>query len=262
MPVRSSTLVILCQSLMAATLAQAAPPAADFYAAPNGKDTWSGRLPAPNADATDGPLATLEGARAAVARLKSRGPLEKPVRVVLRGGAYRIAKPVVFRAEDSGTEKSPITYAAWPGEVPVVSGGMVITGWKKGDGPIWTATVPAVQQGHGYFRQLFVNGRRATPARFPNDDTFRAAGPGLVTKDRTAARKDPASKISLHYQNDDLKPWLNLTTRWWSCITRGPRRGTGSSRSIRFAPGDVHGPQRLAHGLLGEEPTLLRGMRA
>ena len=144
MSVRSSLLVILCHALLAATLAQAAPPAADFYVAPNGKDTWSGRLPAPNANGTDGPLATLEGARDAVARLKSQGPREKPVRVVLRGGAYRIAKPVVFRVEDSGTEKSPIVYAAWPGEKPVISGGIVITGWKKGDGPIWTATVPKV----------------------------------------------------------------------------------------------------------------------
>ncbi len=202
--------IMLCETLLAATLAQAAPPAADFYVAPDGRDTWSGRLPAPKADATDGPLATLEGARKAVARLKSQGPLAKPVRVVLRGGTYRIAAPVVFRAEDSGVQQSPITYAAWPGERPVLSGGIVITGWKKGDGPIWTATVPAVHEGRACFRQLFVNGRRATPARLPNLDTFRAAGPGAVNKDRKAARKDPAAKISLHYQDKDLKPWSNL----------------------------------------------------
>ena len=31
-----------------------------FYVATNGNDTWSGKVPAPNADKTDGPFATVE----------------------------------------------------------------------------------------------------------------------------------------------------------------------------------------------------------
>ncbi len=41
-----------------------------FYVAVNGGDRWSGRLPEPNAARTDGPLATLAGARDAVRRLE------------------------------------------------------------------------------------------------------------------------------------------------------------------------------------------------
>jgi len=197
-------------ALLLSPQATRAEPAADFYVAPGGNDSWSGRLAVPKADRSDGPLATLEGARNAVRRLKERGPLQKPVLVLVRGGTYRIAQAALFDALDSGTQAAPITYAAWPGERPVFSGGLPVTGWKKGEGALWTAVVPEVRDGRGYFRQLFVAGRRCVPARLPNEDTFRAAGPGVPLKDRTAARKDPAAKTSLHYQDDDLKPWANL----------------------------------------------------
>ena len=38
-----------------------------FYVTPKGDDVWSGRLAAPNAGRTDGPKASLAGARDAVA---------------------------------------------------------------------------------------------------------------------------------------------------------------------------------------------------
>ena len=187
------------------------PPAPDFHVSPAGNDAWSGTLAEPNADRSDGPLATLQGARDAIRRLKARGPLEKPIRVLIRGGTYRVTGPIVFTAEDAGTTQAPITYAAWPGERPVISGGRPVTGWKKqGDGPLWTTTVPEVKEGKWYFRQLFVNGRRATPARIPNEGCLRAAGPGVPYKDRNAARRDKKTKVSIYYQNEDLKPWSNL----------------------------------------------------
>ena len=56
--------------------------------------------------------------------------------------------PVILTAADGGTQQAPITYAAWPEETPVISGGVAISGWTKlGDGPLWTTTVPAVQSG-------------------------------------------------------------------------------------------------------------------
>jgi len=186
-------------------------PAADLYVSTSGNDAWSGTLAEPKADGTDGPLATLEGARDAIRGLKARGPLEKPIRVLLRGGTYRVAEPIVLTADDSGTEGAPITYAAWAGEKPVISGGVPIAGWKKeADGPLWTTVVPEVKEGKWYFRQLFVDGRRAIPARIPNDGFFRSGGPGLPYQDRGAARGDAATKVSIYYQGDDLKPWPNL----------------------------------------------------
>ncbi len=204
-------LPLALMSLAAVVASASEPPAGDLYVSPDGSDAWSGTLAAPNADRTDGPLATLQGARDAIRRLKSQRPLEKPMRVLIRGGTYRVSEPVVFAAEDSGTREAPITYAACPGEKPVLSGGVPIAGWKKeAGGPLWTTTVPKVKEGKWYFRQLFVDGRRCTPARIPNGDCFRAAGPGVPYKDHNAARRDPKTKVSLHYQNEDLKPWSNL----------------------------------------------------
>ncbi|MDH7570140.1 MAG: hypothetical protein QHJ73_11205, partial [Armatimonadota bacterium] len=56
-----------------------------FYVSPQGRDTWSGTLSAPNQGRTDGPFATLERARDAIRQLKKReGGLEVPVTVWVR----------------------------------------------------------------------------------------------------------------------------------------------------------------------------------
>lgn len=183
-----------------------------LYVSPEGSDAWSGTLAQPNADRSDGPLATVAAARDRIRQLRAVGRwADTPVDVLLRGGVYRIAEPIVFTAEDTGTQSAPIRYLAYPGEKPVISGGMLVTGWKKqAEGPLWETTVPAVAAGGHYFRQLFVDGRRATPARIPNENFFRAAGPGVPYRNRDAARRDANTKRSLYYQNDDLRPWTNL----------------------------------------------------
>jgi len=181
---------------------------AELYVAPNGRDSWSGKIAGPNKDGSDGPLASLTGARDAVRRLRAAAPPAKPIRVLIRGGTYRVDEPIMFTTDDSGTQEAPIAYEAWPGEKPIISGGVPITGWKKEtDGPLWTTVLPEVKEGSWHFRELFVDGRRCVPARSPNEGTFRAAGPGVPYKDRNQARRDPKSKISIFYQGDDLQEW-------------------------------------------------------
>jgi len=191
--------------------AAAAEPDADFYVATDGNDSWSGTLAAPNAEKTDGPFATITAARDAVRRAMA----DKPgggLRVLIRGGVYRIDEPITFGPEDSGREGSPNTYAAYPGERPVVSGGLPVTGWKKqGDGPVWTAVVPGVKEGTWYPRSLFVGGKRAVPARTPNaPDVLFAAGPIEPLKDRNAARRDPETRRGFRFKDEDIKPWGQL----------------------------------------------------
>ena len=186
----------------------AADTTADFYVAPDGKDTWSGRLAAAWPDGSDGPLATLAGARDAVRRLKEQGPLRKPVRVLLRGGTYAVSEPVVFFEGDSGTKQAPITYAAYPGEKPILSGGVPISGWRKAKGPLWTTTVPGVKEGGWYFRSLFVDGKRCTPARTPNEGSEFAAD--VIKPLHRSTQDDVVSSYGLRYHNEDIKPWSNL----------------------------------------------------
>ncbi len=146
----------------------ASSPNADFYVAVNGRDSWSGKLAAPNAAGTDGPFATLGRARDAVRNLKSAGGLKAPITVMIRAGKYFLEDPVVFSAEDSGTRQYPITYRAYVGERPVLSGGRRVSGWRAYRGYILMADLPGAKGGKWKFRQLFLNGQRQTRARYPN----------------------------------------------------------------------------------------------
>ncbi|NCO36554.1 MAG: hypothetical protein GW893_22175 [Armatimonadetes bacterium] len=142
-----------------------------FYVSTQGNDAWSGQLAAPNAGKTDGPLATIVGARNAVRRMKvKQGGLQEPVTVQLRGGVYYVPETITFAPEDSGTKECPISYTAYPGEKPELVGGKRITGLKPaGNGTMWVY-LPEVQKGKWHFRQLFVNGERQVRARCPNVD--------------------------------------------------------------------------------------------
>lgn len=182
---------------------------ADFYVSPQGNDRWSGRLPEPAPDGTDGPFATLERAREAVRALKDTLTNPREIRVLLRGGVYRLTRPIIFRPEDSGSEKIPIVYAAYPGEKPILSGAIVIRGWQPIEGtPLWRAPLPELPEGVAEFRQLFVDGRRATVARMPNEgETYRTAGPGKPFKDRSEAIKDPETRLSIFFNEGDIKNW-------------------------------------------------------
>ncbi|MBM4084125.1 MAG: carbohydrate-binding protein, partial [Planctomycetes bacterium] len=139
-----------------------------LYVSPSGSDAWSGRRPEPNEGKTDGPLASVAGARDAIRRMKAAGPLNAPVQIRLRGGTYYPAEMVVFEPQDSGAEACPISYVAQPGETPVLSGGVRVTGFRPHQGQIVCADLPQVKQGEWNFRSLFVNGERMIRARYPN----------------------------------------------------------------------------------------------
>jgi hypothetical protein len=87
---------------------------------------------------------------------------------------------------------------------------MPIRGWRQRDDGVWETTIKRVAHGGEYFYQLFVGDRRATPARIPNEGFLRSAGPGDPYENRTTARRDSKTKISIFYQDEDLKPWSNL----------------------------------------------------
>ncbi len=199
----------------------------EFYVSPKGDDRWSGQLPAPNKARTDGPFATVERAQKAVRKLKRKGELPEPVRVLIRGGVYELKKPLVFTPADSGSPaptsgwnvvagpERNVTYAAYPGEQPVFSGGVRITGWKRAklDGrDVWTAQLPDVQRGKWNFTQLWVNGRRAHRPRLPRQGLFQVAellgevsNAGDIHKDLFTGQDE------FRYNGDDLGAWRNVT---------------------------------------------------
>jgi hypothetical protein len=176
-----------------------------LYVAPEGNDTWSGRLANPNPQRTDGPLATLERAQQAVRQLRRQGALPGPVQVMIRG-VQRLARPLVFTPQDSGTEKCPVTWSAMPGQKAVLSGGRPITGWRQTAPGVWSAEVPEVKAGRLYFRQLFVDGRRATRARNPNAGYFHVEG--LVSG--KSGGEWNAGVDRFRFRGEDLRPYSDL----------------------------------------------------
>ena len=101
-----------------------------FYVSKSGNDSWSGKLPEPNKNSTDGPFASLDKARDAIRALKKSGPLpEGGVMVNLRGGVYSISNTFKLTSEDSGTNTSPVVWRAYPDETVQIIGGTVVTGF-------------------------------------------------------------------------------------------------------------------------------------
>jgi hypothetical protein len=158
-----------------------AAPGLTLYVSTAGRDTWTGRLDQPDAGAADGPFATLQRALDAVREARRQG-YQETVTVLLREGTYALHQPLVILPEHSGTAAGPTVVAAAPGEHPLLSGGMIIGDLQPGEAGVWQTTVPDVQSGTLYFRQLWVNGKRRERPRLPATATYALAGGGTPEK--------------------------------------------------------------------------------
>ena len=210
---------------------------ADFYVATNGNDSWSGTLPVPNKLKNDGPFATIHKAQKAVLQLKKqvytlKEKVEdnryvgssykygngKDILVMIRDGYYFLDEPIFFNAEYGGERCETalpsgafefhklkdfyVTYAAYPGEKPVISGGEKISGWKKKNGKL-IASVKKMN-----VSKLIVNSKEQTLARTPNQGYFTPADM-------------PAKITEFKFRTGDLKDWqgldnsrIHLVLRW------------------------------------------------
>jgi hypothetical protein len=173
-----------------------------LYVSTNGNDGWSGRREQPAHDGADGPLASLPAALkvARAARVDS-GRAPDRISILLRGGTYPVAEPIILNPADSGSDdRHPFLIAALGRERPVLSGGRRIGGWKRVETRpgLWQAEIPEVRQGHWYLRQLFIDGKRKKRARSPNTGYFQAAGEYL---------SDNPARFKFH-AGDLRKEWI------------------------------------------------------
>ena len=184
-------------------MARGSPRKADFYVSTDGSGDWSGSLPEPNAQRTDGPCASLEQARDAVRRLKRDLP-DRDVVVLVRKGLYRLSKTILFGLEDSGRGDATVTYAAYPAERPVYRAAREIRGWKKvpstfpglpkkARGKVWMADVPKTDGAAWRFYTLYD----------PRGMLPRARSAGFIPP------KD-GGRGTLHFPHGRLRNWPNL----------------------------------------------------
>ena len=178
----------------------------------------------------------------------------EPVRIQMKGGVYPLYEPVFIRPEDSGTETGPTIIEAFPGETPVLSGGLQITGWRK-EGKYWTASVPEWNGNAFLFRQLWVNGRKAVRARNVSDfnqmDRIRNNDP--VNRILWV----PASAVSKILKAEN--PELIIHQRWAIAVLRIQSITIqGDSAGIRF-----HNPEaRVQFEHPWPQPMIRRGFNS
>ena len=134
------------------------------YAAPDGGGTLCTQ---------DAPC-SLAGARDRVRSLNR--DMSGDIIVWLRGGTYALTETFTLDSRDSGTNGYMVSYRAYDGESPVISGGRRISGWTRALGtPLWQADAGTAV----YFRQLYVNGIRATRAGMGSGELGSVAIPGI-----------------------------------------------------------------------------------
>lgn len=247
----------------------------DFFVSVKGNDSWSGTLAEPNGAGNDGPFATVKRAQLAVRTLKSKVYIPKgkaidaryvgtgypygkgkDIVVFIREGYYSLDEPLIFTPEDGGERVETnlpsgafewhhlrdnyVTYAAYPGEKPVISGAIPVKNWKK-EGLVWNAPFS-----HDSVPALIANGKKQTLARTPNEGYF-------------TLRNTPASTSEIPYKSGDIKNWKEMADnrivillRWrtaWNSISK-----IDEKKQIAYLRNPENGPDGSNNGLLVVPP--------
>ncbi len=251
-----------------------------IYVAPDGNDQWSGGLPSPNPMKTEGPVATLERARAIVRRLLDTPAGKRDtIRVLLRGGTYERRTPFLLDKQDSGTLSMPVCWAAFPGETVRIIGGTALHGFLPVTDTAAARRLPdsvraqireADLRGMGISdfgsiaprgnpgMELFFNGTRMQLARWPNDSWLLIAdvpqtGDTLFNKGLEREKRFHGVPVGRHYgritySGDRPQGWsdrneIYLHGYWtwdWSDSFQKAASINTAAREITFAPPHHH----------------------
>lgn len=213
--------------------------ARDFFIATNGNDQ--------NPGTKIQPLASLNGARDLIRELRNLGKLNEEVRVIVSNGMYFITEPLLLTDEDSGTETFPVIYRAEEGTNPVFIGGIPIRNWEKVTDKVWKAKVQEVSRFGFYFEQLYVNGKRASRAKSPNqgfyflkgvDETVVSKGNGRVPEmavQKLKVFQEAAADFTKFSKTDFDDAVLTLYHKWDN--TRKRVSGFDADSSVVFTTG-------------------------
>ncbi len=175
--------IILLFFVFCVKLASAQTPQKFIYVSPHGADTNPGTI--------EQPLASFEGAQKLVQDFTKEN-LDIPVTIYFRGGKYHRIRSAVFGAADGGTKKAPVTYKAYPGEIPLVLGGKQLQlKWIKYKNGIYQAKVPEGL----IFESLFINDEEQVLARYPNYDPkvriFNGTAEDCISEERVKTWNNP-----------------------------------------------------------------------
>ncbi len=210
-----------------------------IYISPSGSDS--------NPGSYDKPLGSLTAANEKARAIRAHNP-QMSVEIIALKGEYLMLKPLELDSRDAGTGISPTIFRSEEGEHAVFRGGVEIEGFEKVNEKLWRAFIPQVAYYDSYFEQLYVNGRRATRARSPNEgfwyvrkveETIAETGPGRMPQ--VAIQKIVADsscfKTLTGFSNQDFDDALVIFYHNWD-NTRKRIMSFSSSEPAFFIAGE------------------------
>ena len=190
-------------------------PSTVFYVSNSGNDEWSGRLPQPNASATDGPFKTLEKARWKVEQINAQQQMPgEDIEIIIRGGTYMISKTFVLSHNSSGNAGKAIVWKSYPGEKVQLMGSREITGFH-------TITDMSTL-------------KRINPAFSSHIMEIDLREQGITDYGTITSRGGPGAELFFNNQKMPLSRWPN---EGWATIADVPQTGelvyTGDLHHLR-----------------------------
>lgn len=199
---------------------------------------------------------SFEEARDAVRKIEAA----QDVTVIVRGGTYRLTKPLVFTPMDSAGEGFTVTYKTAEGETPVISSGVPVTGWKKCEsdpahlapaaaGKLWVADFP---KGIDSFKTMFDEQGRLPRAIGPEHKPLLPRDDPRVTNKRTLYF--PQGSLRDYENMQDAEIWIVPTFQW--CHNVLPLESVNVAEG--FAKTAIEGTYPLAQREKGYDPSRFR----
>jgi hypothetical protein len=99
-----------------------------IYVSKNGNDSWSGRIPEPDKNLTDGPFKTLERAIKEIQEIKKKKSPEESI-IIEIDGTYQFDKKITLSSDVSGNPSAPLIIKGKKGVI--FNGGIEIKKWEK-----------------------------------------------------------------------------------------------------------------------------------
>ncbi|MDR7295725.1 parallel beta-helix repeat protein [Pelomonas aquatica] len=218
-----------------------------IYVETTGNDANTGAVRV--SSGSDGPVKSItraqQLARAKIAAMAAGTIARAPVHVVIASGVYQLKSTLMFTSLDSGTASAPVIYeAAQPGTVLISGGADLGTKTAPATASAITYTAPTDAAAVAGGGQLYVNGRRATLARQPNErDAWFVQRATTVTGEAAGKEGSEAfvpAATNLTWMNslsagDRKRAVINMYQAW----TTGKHRFSDqvvATNSVRVAP--------------------------
>ncbi len=182
-----------------------------LYVAPEGCDGWSGLQECSNH--TDGPLASLAGARNRIRIIRQAGKLSTPVEVIFKSGRYEIDETIVFQDEDLSDAQTNVTFRGEESGEVILMGGCRLPDPIPLEGGLLKYELESLGRGKLKFDQLFCNGLRQHKARYPSFNHTNPYGGGWLYVEGSNAEpheKGCGEKDRFICRDERLKQWNRI----------------------------------------------------